>query len=132
MPLRSTLHLALDGQGAAADARHAARSFLAPSSPAHPEVPPLVVDTALLVISELVTNAVRHTDGACVLDLSLEPDGIEIDVTDTSSVEPRARPPGHQGEGGWGWHLVNRLGTDVRIDHHGPGHGKTVHVRVPR
>ncbi|MGR4878239.1 ATP-binding protein [Streptomyces sp. LARHCF249] len=132
MPLPSTLHLDLNGRGAAADARHAARGFLTPSAHEGPELPPLVLDDALLVISELVTNAVRHTSGGCALDLHLQPDGVDVDVTDTSSAEPQPRRPGHRGEGGWGWNLVNRLGTDVEIRHHGARGGKTIHVHVPR
>lgn len=118
MPLDPTLHLDLDGRAAASDARHAARTFL--ESPLREDllVPPVVQDAALLLISELVTNAVRHTAGGCALDVCLEPEAIAIDVTDTSSTEPQPRRPDQRGEGGWGWHLVNRLGTDVRIRHH--------------
>ncbi|MFD8982909.1 ATP-binding protein [Streptomyces sp. NPDC059564] len=130
MPLHLMLHLDLDGRAAAADARHAARPFLASPVREDQPVPPVVQDAALLLISELVTNAVRHTAGGCALDLCLEPEAIAIDVTDTSSAEPRPRRPDQRGEGGWGWHLVNRLGTDVRIRHH-PAGGKTIHVLVP-
>ncbi|MGG8407080.1 ATP-binding protein [Streptomyces sp. 12297] len=121
----------LDGRRAAAEARHAALGFLTAPEQGRPALEPFAVDSALLVISELVTNAVRHTPGPCALDLRLRPDGVDIDVTDPSSAEPTPRQPGRQGEGGWGWHLVNRLGTDIRIRHHGVGYGKTVHVRVP-
>ncbi|MFB7467353.1 ATP-binding protein [Streptomyces sp. NPDC056224] len=131
MTLQPTLHLDLQGRGAAADARRAARDFLAPPAHRGPVIPPIALDTALLVISELVTNAVRHTSGGCVLVLHLRPDGVDVDVTDTSSAEPQPRRPDHRGEGGWGWHLVNRLGTGVEIRHHGAGEGKTIHVHVP-
>lgn len=102
MPFLPTPHLHVDlhGRGAAADARHAARGFLAPSVPGGPALPPLVLDDA-------------H-------------------VTDTSSAEPHPARPDRRGEGGWGWNLVNRLGTDVEIRHHGSGGGKTIHVHVPR
>ncbi|MCX5195517.1 ATP-binding protein [Streptomyces sp. NBC_00249] len=125
------LHVDLDGSAAAADARHAARSFLAPSAHGQPAVPPVALDATLLVISELVTNAVRHTAGGCALDLQVRPDGVDVDVTDTSNADPRPRPPDRRGEGGWGWHLVNRLGTDVEIRHHAVRGGKTIHVHVP-
>ncbi|MEU9144545.1 ATP-binding protein [Streptomyces sp. NPDC048349] len=132
MPVPWTLHLDLNRRRAAADARHAARGFLAPFVREGPELPPVVLDDTLLVISELVTNAVRHTSGGCALDLRLQPDGVDVDVSDTSSAEPQPRRPDHGGEGGWGWPLVNRLGTDVEIRHHGSGAGKTIHVHVPR
>uniref|UniRef100_A0AAU2K0V0 ATP-binding protein n=1 Tax=Streptomyces sp. NBC_00049 TaxID=2903617 RepID=A0AAU2K0V0_9ACTN len=132
MPLHLTLHLDLHGRGAAAAARRAVRSFLAASAATEaPPVAPIRLDAALLLISELVTNAISHTSGGCVLDLRVAPGGVDIEVTDTSSAEPRPRRPDQRGEGGWGWHLVNTLGTDVRIRHH-PAGGKTIHVRVPR
>ncbi|THA86601.1 ATP-binding protein [Streptomyces sp. A0592] len=131
MPLQLMLHLDLHGRSAAAQARRAARSHLAGTEEDDDGLPPpLALDTALLLISELVTNAVRHTRGGCMLEVRLASDGIDIEVTDTSSAEPQARPPCRRGEGGWGWHLVNRLGTDVGIRHHAAG-GKTIHVRVP-
>ncbi|MDX3538868.1 ATP-binding protein [Streptomyces sp. MB09-01] len=126
------LHLELNGGSAPADARRAAQEFLGRPVHGAPGLPPVALDTALLVISELVTNAVRHTSGGCVLDLRLTPGGVDVAVTDTSSAEPRLRQPGHQGEGGWGWHLVNRLATRIEIRHRGERDGKTIHVHVPR
>ncbi|MEU6298329.1 ATP-binding protein [Streptomyces erythrochromogenes] len=131
MPLQLMLHLDLHGRSAAAQARRATRSHLSGTAGGDEAcLPPLALDTALLLISELVTNAVRHTSGGCMLEVCLVADGIDIEVSDTSSAEPRARRPDRRGEGGWGWHLVNRLGTDVGIRHHAAG-GKTIHVRVP-
>ncbi|MGW6783487.1 MULTISPECIES: ATP-binding protein [unclassified Streptomyces] len=132
MPLQLILHLDLHGRSAAAQARRATLAHLAAAEAGGGEpLPPLAMDTALLLISELVTNAVRHTSGGCLLEVRLTSEGIDIEVTDTSDAEPEPRRPERRGEGGWGWHLVNRLGTDVRIRHHAAG-GKTIHVRVPR
>ncbi|MFD5620360.1 ATP-binding protein [Streptomyces yangpuensis] len=132
MPLQLILHLDLQGRNAAAQARRAARAHLVTAAEDDGGyLPPLTMDTALLLISELVTNAVRHTSGGCLLEVRLASEGIDIEVTDTSDAEPEPRRPDRRGEGGWGWHLVNRLGTDVGIHHHAAG-GKTIHVRVPR
>ncbi|MEW2141121.1 ATP-binding protein [Streptomyces sp. NPDC005409] len=127
-------HLELSGPGAPADARRAARDFLAESdADAAPAFTPVALDTALLVISELVTNAVRHTSGSCVLELRRARDGgLDVDVTDSSTAQPRPRPPGHEGEGGWGWHLVNQLATQVDVRPLGEQRGKTIHVHLPR
>ncbi|MFI6146989.1 ATP-binding protein [Streptomyces sp. NPDC051109] len=133
MPLLPILHLELNGPGAPADARRAARDFVAASATGAPAFSPLALDAALLVISELVTNAVRHTSGDCVLELRRTSDGgLDVDVSDTSSAEPRPRRPAQPGEGGWGWHLVNRLGTEVGVRHHGEQRGKTIHVHLCR
>ncbi len=122
-------HLELHRPTAAADSRRAARRLFDTARNAGEPVEPAVVDTTLLLVSELVTNAIRHTDGDCSLDLEFGADGIGIDVTDFSTADPRPRQPDDQGGGGWGWSLVNRLGSDVAVRHRAGG--KTVHVRVP-
>ncbi|WP_308072319.1 ATP-binding protein [Streptomyces bambusae] len=94
-------------------------------------VPAEAEAAALLVVSELVTNAVRHTRGPCALDVTWAPDGIDIDVTDTSSTPPRLRPLDPSGaEGGYGWRIVRTLASEVAVR---PvrGNGKTVHAHVP-
>ncbi len=50
-------------------------------------------DSVVLVVSELVTNALRHGGGTWSLDLSAHPDGIEAAVHDGSPQAPRMRPP---------------------------------------
>ncbi|MFD3698377.1 ATP-binding protein [Streptomyces sp. NPDC058646] len=129
MTLHLRQHRDLYGTTAAAAARDLTRHFFDDASRVGRSVAPEVRDTTLLLVSELVTNAIRHTADGCALDLELEPDGIGIDVTDSSSIEPQRRPPDLQGGGGWGWALVNQLGRDVRIRH--LPSGKTIHTRVP-
>ncbi|MGW7029109.1 ATP-binding protein [Streptomyces xanthophaeus] len=67
-------------------------------------------------MSELVSNAIRHTDGPCTLHLALQGDHIHTAVTDTSPDPPQPRPPHTDGTGGWGWILINHLTTDVHIE----------------
>ncbi|MGY6018880.1 SpoIIE family protein phosphatase [Streptomyces spinosirectus] len=50
-----------------------------------------VADTVLLVVSELVTNALVHTQGPVRLDLSLRGDQVRVCVTDSSPRAP-AKP----------------------------------------
>lgn len=83
-------------------------------------------DDVLLVVSELVTNAVRHAPGPLGLELGLVPGGIEIAVRDTSSRPPRSRTPDLTG--GRGWPIVQTLARRVRVV---PRHdGKTVHAEL--
>lgn len=64
-------------------------------------------DHVLLVVSELVTNAMLHGDGPPVLRLSGTPWRVRVEVADGSPVLPVPKVAGQ--EGGWGLHLVSRL-----------------------
>jgi anti-sigma regulatory factor (Ser/Thr protein kinase) len=50
-----------------------------------------LTDAAVLLTSELVTNAVLHARTGLVLGLSRTPEGVRIAVTDGSAVSPAAR-----------------------------------------
>jgi anti-sigma regulatory factor (Ser/Thr protein kinase) len=64
------------------------------------------LDTAVLLISELVTNAVLHGTGK----IRLEIDGAHFAVADEGHARPAMRSePGP--EGGWGLRLVGQLAT---------------------
>ncbi len=117
---------------APAQARRIATAFLAevervrgrPSNPT-------VADAVLLVASELVTNAVRHTSGPCTLCLILHEHGVLVEVSDRSPALPKPRIPDVTGaRGGWGWTMIDRLADEVRTTS-GPDGGKTVRTRLP-
>ncbi|MFK0050094.1 ATP-binding protein [Streptomyces sp. NPDC090741] len=120
---------AVRSAGAVAEAREAARGFLGALRPA---VGPDAADSVVLVVSELVTNAVRHGGATCTLRLTAHPGSIEVAVEDPSPHPPRKRVPDlHHGTGGFGWHMVNdlALATDVTPT---PEGGKTVRALLPR
>ncbi|WP_327233266.1 ATP-binding protein [Streptomyces sp. NBC_01317] len=89
----------------AAEARALARSFLdGHAAPEH------TLADVLLVVSELVTNAVRHAGGVTAFRVAARPGAVEIVVQDASPVPPVTKE--HRGQwlpGGYGWPLVNRL-----------------------
>lgn len=114
----------------AAAAREATRAFLQQAAQAHPPTGPTSADAVLLVVSELVSNAIRHTDGPCTLHLALQGESIHIQVTDTSPHPPEPRAPHTEGTGGWGWLLINQLTTDLHIEPASSG-GKTICARIP-
>ncbi|MFF9852973.1 ATP-binding protein [Streptomyces litmocidini] len=115
--------------GSIAVARDSARTFLEGLVPA---LAPEAADTVVLVVSELVTNALRHGGGTCTLDLAARPDGIEVAVHDHSPRAPRMRTPDLDvGTGGFGWPLVNRLATTTAVTRRATG-GKTVSALLPR
>ncbi|AXE24900.1 ATP-binding protein [Streptomyces globosus] len=117
------------GAAAAASARSAAVRFLKDAARAGRPVTPVTADIVLLVVSELVTNAVRHTPGPCTLHLSRYEAGVGIDVSDTSPDPPVPRPPHVNGAGGWGWILVNHLAEELSV-RPTPEGGKTVHAYI--
>ena len=126
-------HLRLDlegGTGTAARAREAVAAFLdaltRTCSPSRRGAPGEV----LLVVSELVTNAVRHAPGALTLCLARLPGEVQITVRDSSPAAPRARTPDlRAGTGGFGWPTVQRLAREVQVvPHQG---GKEIHAFVP-
>ncbi|NJP53215.1 ATP-binding protein [Streptomyces sp. SBST2-5] len=87
-----------------------------------------------LVVSELVTDAIRHGDGLAGFDVTTTADGVRIAVHDHSDVIPEAAlggadlPPVHRGNG-YGWPLVSRLAREIDARRR-PG-GKTIAVLVP-
>ena len=74
----------------------------------HPEL----LDDVRLLVTELVSNSVRHAAGGPLveLDLFLTAGHLRIEVIDEGGgFSPEARSPGQSAEGGWGLHLVDRL-----------------------
>ncbi|MFG2994842.1 ATP-binding protein [Streptomyces sp. NPDC048257] len=119
----------LSDVSAAGRARDATHLFLHSVGDQGYPVLPAAVDAAVLVVTELVTNAVRHTDGPCSLDLALHGGLLDIDVTDTSSEPPVTRLPHLNGSGGWGWILVRHIAREVRVLPTSTG-GKCIHVCI--
>ncbi|MFF7331173.1 ATP-binding protein [Streptomyces sp. NPDC090306] len=88
-----------------------------------------------LVVSELVTNAIRHGDGLAGFEAVPTAEGLHLTVHDRSDVVPEvaygsgALPVGHQGNG-YGWPLIIRLARDITIRLRPEG-GKSISVLVP-
>jgi len=67
------------------------------------------VDTAVLLVSELVTNAVRHAGGPCALVVTFGDDVVELCVEDGQPEAPRPREARLLDESGRGFLLVGAL-----------------------
>ena len=67
-----------------------------------------LIPTAELLVSELVTNAVRYAQGKIGLRLVLE-GGLVIEVLDDSAALPRLRHPDDDDERGRGLQVVSQL-----------------------
>ncbi|WP_046495852.1 ATP-binding protein [Streptomyces odonnellii] len=122
----TTIHSAT----AVADARETTRAFL--EALRQPAAGSEAADTVVLVVSELVTNALRHGGGTCTLRLTAHPDLVEVAVDDPSSQAPRIRAPDlNGGTGGFGWTMVNHLARATTVTRRPPG-GKTVSALLTR
>jgi len=95
------------GPSAAAAARAALAALERP-------IDPEVMEDVRLLVSELVTNSVRHSATAppdtVRLDVQVDARRVRVEVCDPGSgFEPHPRPPDHSRVGGWGLYLVERL-----------------------
>ncbi len=79
-----------------------------------PIVPRHLAHTAALVVSELVTNSVRHSGmqpgDPILIRISANRDVVRVEVIDEGrGFRPSVREPRADAEGGWGLYLVDQL-----------------------
>ncbi|MFJ4715832.1 ATP-binding protein [Streptomyces sp. NPDC088785] len=88
---------------------------------------PTMVSDVLLVVSELVTNAMLHAGGVTGFHCRVEDDVARVIVQDASTATPTlvARPAGTFLPGGYGWPTVQRLARAVTVEVL-PGKGKRI------
>ncbi|WP_411107606.1 ATP-binding protein [Streptomyces sp. cmx-4-9] len=70
---------------------------------------------ALLVVSELVTNAVRHGGGITAFHTEIADDALYLSVSDASPRAPSSRTGSPDHPGGYGWPLIQRLTEHIGI-----------------
>ncbi|WP_329331997.1 ATP-binding protein [Streptomyces sp. NBC_00663] len=92
------------------------------------------VADALLVASELTTNAILHGGGITDFRVDLVEPGVRVSVSDRSDALPVSAEPvdlhGRRRIGGLGWPIVCRLARDVRVTGL-PSGGKCITAVVP-
>jgi anti-sigma regulatory factor (Ser/Thr protein kinase) len=84
-----------------------------------------VLDAVELMVSELATNCVRHTNTAFDLTVDRAKGLIRVEVTDRASGTPAMRSPGPQDPTGRGLQIVNMLSDSWGVEPR-PTTGKTV------
>src|SRR5260370_35411888 len=95
------------GPAAAAEARGQVRAAICPWDV------PVDADVAVLLTSELVTNAIRHEDGKTILlAVSCSRDQLRVDVHDTSRCLPAPVDAPAEAEAGRGLMLVASLSAE--------------------
>lgn len=99
-----------------------------------PDVPPVIADDALLLVSELVTNAVRHGAPTIQIALILAADRMRVEVSDGGAelpVVPSDRPSADRPTGR-GLLIVAATAQDWGVVARAPGEdGKTVWAELP-
>jgi anti-sigma regulatory factor (Ser/Thr protein kinase) len=68
-----------------------------------------MTETALLLVSELATNAIRHGTPPVRLSLRLDANRLRVEVTDSSPALPRLGTPEPDHTGGRGLQIVQQL-----------------------
>ncbi|MGW4895960.1 ATP-binding protein [Kitasatospora sp. NPDC004240] len=89
-------------------------------------------DEAVLLVSELVTNACRHGRAPMELALIRRPRGLRVEVSDANPMPPRPRPRrGPEEPGGVGLRLLAVLALRWGWQPHGAGKTVWFEVRPP-
>ncbi|MDT4893366.1 MAG: hypothetical protein QOE97_2401 [Pseudonocardiales bacterium] len=89
-----------------------------------------VTDDVLLVVTELVANAVTHADTGCELRLSVSPAALRVEVIDYGGGTPDPMPPSVTRNHGRGLHLVDALTLAWGVEPIASG-GKLVWAELP-
>jgi anti-sigma regulatory factor (Ser/Thr protein kinase) len=118
------------GAGTIAAARGVVSSFLTALPAQHGvTIPPDTLDSARLVVSELVTNACKHAPGPCFMDIETDGTRLQISVWDSDSSLPQASAPDPDRIGQHGLEIV--LALCDSLEFHPETLGKRVTARLP-
>ena len=109
---------------AAAEAREAVRDTCR-------HLPQDTVSDAALLVSELVTNAVRYAGGIITIAIDCQDDAVAIAVGDQSADQPVIRDPYPHEPHGRGMRLVDALAGHWGCKPATEGEGKTVWFSLP-
>jgi anti-sigma regulatory factor (Ser/Thr protein kinase) len=93
-----------------------------------------IIGDALLVATELTTNAMLHGGGVTGFEVALDDEVVRLSVSDSSREYPAPKRDdgerGYMGPGGHGWPIVCRLARDITISELRTG-GKRITAVVP-
>jgi anti-sigma regulatory factor (Ser/Thr protein kinase) len=91
-----------------------------------------LTETALLLVSEVATNAIRHGAPPVRLSLRLEKTRLRVEVTDSSPVLPELTTPNPEQPGGRGLQIVQQLAATWGASSSPRRLGKTVWFELTR
>lgn len=90
-----------------------------------------LADVAVLIVSELVTNSLRHAHGPIGVRLSRRGDSLFVEVSDPVPDAPRERSARNDEEHGRGIRLLSRQSTAWGTSTEPGAPGKTVWCELP-
>ena len=82
---------------------------------------PELIDATELLVSEVVTNAVRHASSAPRIEAHLGPDSVRVAVYDADPRLPERREPDVGRPGGRGLHLLDQIASRWAAEPSGSG-----------
>jgi anti-sigma regulatory factor (Ser/Thr protein kinase) len=86
---------------------------------------PETLEAVELMVSELATNCIRHTDSGFELTISRTGQNIRVEATDHAGGTPTMRSPKPTDASGRGLKIIDMLSARWGVRAHG-SHGKTV------
>ncbi|GJF27015.1 MULTISPECIES: ATP-binding protein [Streptomyces] len=114
-----------------ADARNFALRFLAEAQAAgEPTLSARVLEAAQLVVSELVTNAVKYGSGPIGLSVALAEDTLSVTVRDGETTLPSRRPADPRRVGQHGLEIVAALSQDIEVQQEETGKRVTARIAL--
>ena len=100
-----------------------------------------VMSTVELVVAEVINNITEHAypgvNGPILLQVQFEPDSVVCMFTDSGAPFARGAPPDGKlipplalPEGGFGWHIIRALSTDLDYERSGSTNRLRLRIRV--
>nr|WP_190081833.1 ATP-binding protein [Streptomyces longisporoflavus] len=112
-------------------ARHLAAGFLARIQADHGlRVSRRATDLTQLVVSELVTNALKYAPGPVLVDLRIVDGTVEVAVWDSGAVLPQARAADTGRVGQHGLEIVLAVAQRFEVRHENVGKSVTVSIAL--
>ena len=88
-----------------------------------------LIESAVLMVSELATNSIRHAMTGFRLTIACEREAVRIEVTDVGGGSPHLQSPGPEDLTGRGLRIVEELSDDWGVQR-SASRGKTVWFKV--
>ena len=90
------------------------------------DVPRATVDAVAVMVSELATNCVRHTDTEFTVNVEHDRAHVRVEVTDRGAGAPTLRVPDASEPSGRGLRIVRELSDSFGVEPSAGAPGKTV------